>query len=242
MFNYDISIMIQSLGGNTLSQAFDIVLQAENNLIDAGKLAPRRIMPVFLEISTQVVEETAPSTSAPQSMYSFPTLQFASLAVEVSDKKNLLRSFSNKIVNLKRAQVSPTKPPFQQDFQGNHPPYQHTHHCGEKPLPLNVQIVPVPNPLQAIYPTAGRELTVGQNNLVNDTNSWCFPCNNAHALRNFPRGNLQQKVVGQRNLGMTPDESVYTSLGMDNVAFVAQMQGMSLQQEAEIALDRALFS
>lgn len=46
----------------------------------------------------------------------------------------------------------------------------------------------------------------------------------------------------QRNSGIILDESAYKSLGMDNVAFVAQMQGMSLQQEAEITLDHTLFS
>lgn len=37
-------------------------------------------------------------------------------------------------------------------------------------------------------------------------------------------------------------ESAYTSLGMDNAAFLTQMQGMSLQQEAKIANDHVLFS
>lgn len=41
---------------------------------------------------------------------------------------------------------------------------------------------------------------------------------------------------------MAPDESVYTSLGMDNESLVAQMQGMSLQQEVEITPDHELFS
>lgn len=39
-FNFDISVMIQSLGGNTLPQALDIAVQAKNNLINVGKLAP----------------------------------------------------------------------------------------------------------------------------------------------------------------------------------------------------------
>lgn len=40
---------------------------------------------------------------------------------------------------------------------------------------------------------------------------------------------------------MSPDELVYTSSGIDNVAFVAQMKGMSLQQETKITPDHALF-
>lgn len=190
-------------------------------------------MLVFPEISPQVLEEAAPSTSAPQSIYSYLAPSPSSLAVKVSDMKNLLRSFSNEIVNLKRAQVSLAKPPFQQSFQGNRPPYQHnqyTNHRTNKPSQLNGRIVPVLNPLQTIYPTTSKEMIVGQNNLVDDTNSWCFPCNSAHALRNCPRGNLQQKVREQRSLGMAPDEFVYTS------------PGMLLQQEIEMAPDHVLFS
>lgn len=51
-FNSDISMMIQSLGGNTLLQAFELVVQAENNMIDIGKLAPQPLMPVFPELSS----------------------------------------------------------------------------------------------------------------------------------------------------------------------------------------------
>lgn len=39
-FNSNISVMIQSLRGNILSNAYDLAVQAEINLIDAGKLAP----------------------------------------------------------------------------------------------------------------------------------------------------------------------------------------------------------
>lgn len=70
--NSDISVMIQSLGGNTLPQAFDIVVQSENNMIDVGKLAPRPIMLVFPEISHQTPEKVIPNTSTPQSMYVYP--------------------------------------------------------------------------------------------------------------------------------------------------------------------------
>lgn len=131
-FNSNISVMIQSPGANTLLQAFDIVVQAENNLIDVGKLTPHHIMPVFLEISPQVLEEATPSTSILQSIYSYPTPPLSSLVAEVSDMKNLLRSFSNEIFNLKRDQVSPAKPPFQQSFQGNRPPYQHNQHTNHR--------------------------------------------------------------------------------------------------------------
>lgn len=83
---------------------------------------------------------------------------------------------------------------------------------------------------------------MGQNNLAHDTNSWCFPCNNAHTPRNCLRGNLQQKIAEQRSLDVTSDESVYVSPSMDNASLIAQMQGMSMQQEIKIAPDHALFS
>ena len=49
-FNSDISVMIQSMGGNTLPGAFDTTVKAENNLIQAGKLPPRPLMPYFVEV------------------------------------------------------------------------------------------------------------------------------------------------------------------------------------------------
>lgn len=41
---------------------------------------------------------------------------------------------------------------------------------------------------------------------------------------------------------MVPDDLVYASPGMDNASLIAQTQGMSIQQEAEIAPNHALFS
>lgn len=122
--------MIQSLRGNTLLQAFELAVQAKNDLIDVGKLALRPLMSVFLELLSQALEPVMPNTSTPQSMYMYlrplqahspPT---SSLAVEVSDMKNLLRNLSNEIINLERSQISPARPPFQQNFQGNRPTYQ----------------------------------------------------------------------------------------------------------------------
>lgn len=57
------------------------------------------------------------------------------------------------------------------------------------------------------------------------------------------RDNLQQKVVEQCSQGITLDARVYaySSPGMDNATLTTEIQGMSLEQEAEIALDHALF-
>ena len=39
--------MIQSLGGNTLPNAYQRVIRAENNLIQAGQIALRPAIPIF---------------------------------------------------------------------------------------------------------------------------------------------------------------------------------------------------
>lgn len=118
-FNSDISMMIQSLWGSTLSDAYDLAIWVENNLIDAEKLAPWPLMSVFPEILNQVPELVVPSTSIPHSMYVYPAPQKASMSssstptTEVNEMKNLLRSFSNKIISLKISQIPSARPPFQ---------------------------------------------------------------------------------------------------------------------------------
>ena len=42
--------MIQSMGGCTLPDAFDVVVRVENSLIQVGKLPPRPPMPYSTEI------------------------------------------------------------------------------------------------------------------------------------------------------------------------------------------------
>lgn len=110
-FNSDISVMIQSLGGSIVPNSYELAVQAKNNLIDVGKLPPRPPIFIFLELTRQALEPPYLSTSAPQSMYTYPNAQQAStstsstLVAEVSDMKNLLRPFSNEIINLKRQQT-----------------------------------------------------------------------------------------------------------------------------------------
>lgn len=53
---------------------------------------------------------------------------------------------------------------------------------------------------------------------------------------------MQQKIADQRSQGVASDDLVYASPSMDNVDLIVQMQGMSIEQEIEIALDHALFS
>lgn len=136
--NLDISMMIQCLRGSTLLDVYDLEVQAEKNLIDVGRLAPRPPMLVFPKILNQVLEPVASSTFVPQSMYVNPRSQQAStpsssaLATEVNDMKNLLRSFFNEIINLKSSQIPSTRPPFQQNFQGNRPPYQQNQYANNQ--------------------------------------------------------------------------------------------------------------
>ena len=53
---------MQSMRGNTLPVAFDTAIIAENNLIQAGKIAPRPSMPIFLEL--QPVPEVVPTLTS----------------------------------------------------------------------------------------------------------------------------------------------------------------------------------
>jgi len=70
--NLDISVMIQSLGGQTLPEAYGYAVRAENNLIDAGKLPSRPPMPMFLEITLPLPQEAPNPIAPPVSMYTFP--------------------------------------------------------------------------------------------------------------------------------------------------------------------------
>lgn len=75
-FNSDIAMEIQSLGGNTLPNAYELAMKSENDLIDARKLPPRHLMLVFLEIATNLqIEAIAITFAPPQSMYVFTNAQ-----------------------------------------------------------------------------------------------------------------------------------------------------------------------
>lgn len=75
--------------------------------------------------------------------------------------KNLPRSFSNEIVNLKRSQIPQTRPPFQQNYQSNRPSYQQNQYSNNRVAPNQSagQIVPMPNSLQTVYPSTSKQLT-----------------------------------------------------------------------------------
>jgi len=85
-------------------------------------------MPMFLEISIPLPQEVPNPPFIPMSMYTFPTSQQPTLLTpstpqfEMDNVKNILRTFSNEIINLNRQQTSYPKPSYH-GLQGNRPPY-----------------------------------------------------------------------------------------------------------------------
>jgi hypothetical protein len=68
-FNSKVSTTIQTLGGDTLPNAYDIALKIENILIRGGKLAPRPPMPFFPDVPNhQPAMAPLPTTSTSQSL------------------------------------------------------------------------------------------------------------------------------------------------------------------------------
>lgn len=63
--NAKILLMIQSLGGNTLSDVYNIIVKAENNLIDTKNLFPHFVMPIFVELSALAQEIASTIEYAP---------------------------------------------------------------------------------------------------------------------------------------------------------------------------------
>ena len=68
-FNNDISTTIQTMGGDTLPNAYEVAIRAENILIQGGKLAPRPPMPFFPDIPNhQTTVAPIPTTSTSQAL------------------------------------------------------------------------------------------------------------------------------------------------------------------------------
>ena len=72
-FNSDIATTIQTMGGDTLPNAYDIAIKVENILIQGGKLAPRPPMPFFPDVPNhQPAMDTLATTSTSQSLALVP--------------------------------------------------------------------------------------------------------------------------------------------------------------------------
>ena len=52
-FDSDIATTLQTMGGNTLTNAYEVAIKAMNILIQGGKLAPRPPMPLYLNVPIQ---------------------------------------------------------------------------------------------------------------------------------------------------------------------------------------------
>lgn len=141
VINMDITLMVTSIRGNTLPDAYEMAMHAENNLIDVGKLSPQPPILVFTKISDSYQEEANPSTPAaqlklvsPQPMNEYPTTQastsgLSSLAVDIIDIKDLTQTFANELVIIKRQQMKPPKMTTQVYGRGK-TPYQHNSYQG----------------------------------------------------------------------------------------------------------------
>ena len=82
-FNSDIATTIQTMGGDTLPNAYDIAIRAENILIQGGKLAPKPPMPFFLDVPNhQPAMALLPTTSTSQSLAPVPQASTSSNGID----------------------------------------------------------------------------------------------------------------------------------------------------------------
>ena len=72
-FNSDIATTIQTMGGDTLPNAYATIIKVENILIQGGKLALRPPLPFFPNVPNhQPAMAPLPTTSTSQSLALFP--------------------------------------------------------------------------------------------------------------------------------------------------------------------------
>ena len=82
-FNSDIATTIQNMGGDTLPNAYDTTIKAENILIQGGKLAPMPLMPFFPDVPNhQPAMAPLPITSASKSLALVPQASTSSNAID----------------------------------------------------------------------------------------------------------------------------------------------------------------
>ena len=71
--NGDIATTSETMGGDTLTNAYDIVIKSENILIQGGKLAPSPPIPFFPDVlNHQPAMDPIHTTSTSQSLSLFP--------------------------------------------------------------------------------------------------------------------------------------------------------------------------
>lgn len=110
VLNNDIEVMIQSMGGVSLSNAYEIAIKEENSLIQLRKITPRPPMPIFLDIQPNMplqipsfvpfpVMPTLPTTTQTAGTQEF-IVPISSQ--ELQEIKSLLQTFGNKLVSLEK--------------------------------------------------------------------------------------------------------------------------------------------
>jgi hypothetical protein len=105
--NSNISVMIQSMGGVLLPQAYDTAIRAENSLIQEGKIAPRPPMPIFPDIQPYMSLAIPPMNALPivpsqEIVVLCPSQELQEIKNSQLKIENLMQTFNNELVNLKR--------------------------------------------------------------------------------------------------------------------------------------------
>jgi hypothetical protein len=95
-FNNDIANTIQTMGGYTLPNAYDIAIRCENILIQGGKIAPRPPMPFFPDVPNHQLEMAhLPITSTSQSLTPVPQASTSSNGMD--EIKEMMQSLMQNI-------------------------------------------------------------------------------------------------------------------------------------------------
>ena len=247
-FNSDISVMIQSMGGRTLPDAFDIAVRAENSLIQAGKLPPRPPMPYSAEIQ-QIVPAVIPPLAVIPPMPALPACNMQVAAEEhaatapirqlqeqnqgLIDKNDsimkTLQTYGNEITNLKRQQGQYNRP-NQASYQENRQ-YNQASSSNQPRQPQGQQRNFGQRTNQSYNyatPSNSKELVVvPQNNYAHD-GEWCNTCNAGHywldcayALESRRRDLLkEQQITNQGDDRPEPVQQQVQQLGNPNATLM----------------------
>jgi hypothetical protein len=125
-FSSDIATTIQTMGGDTFPNSYDIAIKSENILIQGGKLSPRPPIPFFSDVPNhQLAMDPLPTTSTSQSLTLVPQASTSSNGIdeikemirglvlnidkrfqdqgkELKDNFSMIQKVSNKMVTLER--------------------------------------------------------------------------------------------------------------------------------------------
>ncbi|KAH9323648.1 hypothetical protein KI387_018287 [Taxus chinensis] len=163
-------MLIQSMGGTTIPAAYSIAIRAENCLIQAGKLAPRPLMPLYPSLessSTNQAPVLSPIPTPRNQSSNEASTSSPSAPNELQEVMKQLQNLGNELVTLKRQQTQGFRPSYQSQNQPNRQPYQPQ----RPPNPAankNQTRPPVNRPFQPYNPnaiSASKALVPAQNNI-----------------------------------------------------------------------------